>query len=129
MTPESNPLAFQPQDAANMYLIVNEATVEEWLEHSTANQFFGYYYPPMSMTDFAFVGVVEDFDRSVALLEAALETRSATTRINVNPNKEFGVPYVVNYDEAQFKRDNAIDYEMYELGLERFNQLCQQHNV
>jgi hypothetical protein len=128
-TPDKNPLMFQPQDPGNMALI--NGTVEEWLDACPTDQFYSYYYSPLDPLDFTFVGVVEEFDRSMELMNAMLGTVPLFGfHGNVNPGKAIGERYAgIDYSRDDWLARNPRDHEMYERGLERFSQLCQQYSI
>jgi hypothetical protein len=127
LTPERNPLAFQPHYQANEDLLLGGATVDEWLEQCTPNQFFHFYYSLLSPLDMGFVGVQEEMEKSYAVLRAKYDIRSVTEQmnpVNVNPDKLITDTYEVTYPESDFMIRNSLDYEVYELGKQRFAELC-----
>lgn len=130
LTMDKNPLAFQPQDAENMRLFNEGATLEEWLAAMPKNQFYHYYYDGFDPSQFAFVGRVEEFDRSLSLFQSVLSRGlHVVSDVNVNPDKPMGELYTTTYDEDQFKFENGLDYYAYHGALARFNELCQQYGV
>jgi len=124
-----DPLREQPHSAENVALM--REPVEVFLDQCPANQFYSYYYAPLDPLGFSFVGRVEEFDRSMLLLERTIGTSPVFGFDgNPNPSKEKGALYPpIGYSEADWREKNPLDYEMYELALERYSQLCQQYEV
>jgi hypothetical protein len=124
-----DPLRNHPQSATNVALMGK--SIEEYMDQCEPNQFYWHYYAPLNPLDFTFVGRTEEYDRSMALMHRTIGTSPMFGFDgNPNPDKKVGEPYPpIEYSEADWKAKNPLDYEMYELALERFSQLCTQHNV
>lgn len=114
----------------NMPLVLASATQEDWLRDCPKNMMFKHFYDPLTKTDFAYIGVVAQMDRSNDLLNAIIGFRHMTTMdINVNPDKPLSEPYTTTYDPDLFATQCAQDYAYYNAGLDRFNTLCANHGV
>lgn len=127
----TGPLAAQPHNAATMALINDDTvTVEDYLALCPANQLFGFYYDTISPRDYEYVGNSEEFDKSYFVFSSMYAYPPVlSSDWNTNPEKAPTDPYIVNYSETDFQNRNQLDYEMYALALERFNELCGKYGV
>jgi hypothetical protein len=118
-----------PGHLRDRLLIRQGATVEDFLAASRDNM-FGAFYSGQDPSTFAYVGRVEEMTRSMELLKACMGFGPCSrTDANINPDHPVGEPYSTAYSEAQFITDNPDDYAAYNVSLDRFNTLCQQHGI
>jgi hypothetical protein len=109
-----------------------DTTPDIWLDQSIPNHSFGYHFDVMTPDQFDFVGNVNDMQRTEELLVKVFPDWPLVLVHdgNVNPDKPVGFPYPEGeFTEAMFRRRNAVEYQIYDLGMQRFNQLCQQHGI
>ena len=125
----SNPLMHDPQNKGNLMLMAREATVEEWLDESPANQAFSYYYEDLDPSTFMFVGNCDDMERSNRLAKAVLGLSIPDEPANVNDIKRVEEQYDPCYSELDFMNRNAADYDAYYAARDRYYQLLQEYEV
>lgn len=81
----------------------------------------------------AYVGIAEEFDRSIRLFAKMFRVNGAAARAgptNVNPEKRVGVPYDVGpLNRRVIESLNALDAQLYARARARFSQLCAEHGV
>ena len=90
------------------------------------------YLDGLSLEEIAFVGIQEEFDRSLALLGRifGLEELPQVTPANVNPDKGVGEPYPVAPEIARLVgRYHRRDVDLYRRALAAFAALCRRHGV
>jgi hypothetical protein len=124
------PLKDLPTLTESVDIIKSGVTAEEFLDRSVPNLLFTYFYAPLNPLMFTCVGRAEEMERSWQLLGAVTGIQPpCVLEVNVNPEHQMGELWQTTFSETEFRQKNLLDYEMYELGLERFSQLCQQYNV
>ena len=107
-----------------------DTTVEDWLENFVPNHGLGYHFDALSPSDFDVVLHCDEMERSDMLLVNILGCQQFPWHENVNPNKTVGARYPeAQFTEAMFRKRNELEYEMFDLGMERFHALCKQHGV
>lgn len=99
-------------------------SVEDYLEWASENPTYPFYYDTKSISDFEIVGITEDLYSTIKLLKIIYNTNSGGGYYNKNTLKELGKPYETSYSRSLFKLKNAIEYDIYYEGKNKFNKLC-----
>ena len=97
-------------------------TLDEYLFTAPANDFAGKYFETAQPSDFAVVGVTNEMAASLALVTAITGIPTQERWDNKNPARpETLQPYYVDPAvAAEFKTRNAIEYDLYNKGVEHF---------
>lgn len=120
----TNPLAYTHHNEKNIELITNNASIEEFLTECPKGQFLPYFWLPMQPNDFDFVGITEDMDRSLHVFNRMFNLNVKNTVYNNNPSKKVNEKYVLRKGiESKFRKDNALEFELYALATEKFSNL------
>lgn len=105
----------------------NKMCIEEYLEWSAYNPTYPYYYDEKTPKDFDIVGITEDMDKTIKLLEKMYDTKSGGGDYNKNNTKSVGKLYENKYSREVFKIKNKIEYDIYEEAKEKFYQLSKEY--
>jgi hypothetical protein len=73
--------------------------------------------------DLNFVGMVEKYNRSVWIFNKMFNTNLRVLFDNVNPEKPVGHSYKIKYNKELFIKNNEKEYEIYNRGVEKFNDI------
>lgn len=90
------------------------------------------YLDGRSLASIDFVGIQEQFDRSLALFArvCAIDVPASVPPANVNPDKRVEDDYAIDPAlERLLSRFHARDLALYPQALARFEELCRQHGV
>ena len=121
----TNPIAYTHHNDKNIELLTNKVSIEEFLIECPKGQFLNYFWLPMQPNDFDFVGITEDMDRSLHVFNKMFNLDVKNNIHNNNPSKKVNEKYVLGKGvEAKFRKENAYEFELYELAKEKFNNLC-----
>lgn len=101
----------------------NDMSVEDYLEWSTANPTYPFYYDTLEPKDFDLVGIIEDMPKTISLLKSMYGINAGDGEFNANMDRPVGEPYDTQFSRSDFKSKNDIEYRLYQQGLEKFNSL------
>jgi hypothetical protein len=90
------------------------------------------YLDRRSLSSIDFVGIQEQFDRSLDLFGkvTGIDVPSSVTPANVNPDKRVEDDYAIDPALARLiERHHARDLALYPQALARFEELCRRHGV
>lgn len=110
-------------------------SIDEYLENFEKFNSYGSpsvyskYFDSVKIQDFDFVGHTSDMRKSILLANSMFNITIKNKYINLNPSNVFGRPYNFKYSKEMFKKHCIEDYEIYNLGLEKFTNLCNKHNI
>lgn len=120
----TNPIAYTHNNEKNMELFTNNVSVEEFLTECPKGQFLPYFWLPLQPNDFDFVGITEDMDKSLYVFNKMFNLDVKNNVYNNNPSKKVNEKYILAKGiEEKFRKDNALEFELYELAKEKFNNL------
>ena len=105
----------------------NNMTVEDYLEWSTKNPTYEFYYDKKTPSEFEVVGLTEKIEKTKELLKIIYGMSSGNGNYNNNQNKNIGQQYETKYSRKCFEKKNYIDYELYVQGKENFQKLVEKH--
>lgn len=104
-------------------LIVNKLgfSLEEYIrDHDTCN-LQAQYLESTDLEDLDFVGIVEQYDRSIQTLSSILGVSFKSASLeNINPNKQNDYQ-IDSHIENLILKYNDIDYKLYKQGIEKLN--------
>lgn len=101
----------------------NDMSVEDYLEWSTDNPTYPFYYDTLEPKDFDLVGIIEDMPKTISLLKSMYGINAGDGEFNANMDRPVGEPYDTQFSRSDFKSKNDIEYRLYQQGLEKFNSL------
>jgi hypothetical protein len=109
----------------NIY--ANNMSVEDYLEWSSHNPTYPFYFDVRSPKQFDAVGVTEEIDKTKMLLMSMYGMSSGKGEYNKNEKKSLGDPYHTKYPRSLFKKNNPSEYELYFEGKKKFEELCESY--
>jgi len=124
VTAVHNPVEIERQPLLKA-LVEDRLSLEEFAGHPVMRGIYRRFFGRLSPLDFDFIGITEDYDRSIRLLNAMLGTDIAHRRDKVT---ERGPPCEV--DDATLRAvraANADNYRYYDLAQQRFADLWVRH--
>jgi hypothetical protein len=104
-------------------------SVEEYLENKIKNSIYPYYYDVLTPKNFDCVGITEEMDTTIQLLEKMFGIRCGIGKPNNNKFKKIKDSYETKFSRKKFYEQNDIDYNFFLEGKDRFFKLCHQFDV
>jgi hypothetical protein len=106
----------------------NDMSVEDYLEWCVDNPTYPVYLDTKKPKDLELVGITEHMDQTVDLLRIMYGIKEAGEGVyNDNKTKPVGMPYSTKYPRGEYQKTNAIEYELYYEGKEKFAELCSKY--
>ncbi len=101
----------------------NNMTVEDYLDWTTQNPTYPFFYDTKTPKDFDLVGQTEKMDEIIYLLKRVYNVDAGNGNSNKNVKKDIGKPYETKYSKLDFEKNNKVEYDMYQEGVDRFNKV------
>jgi len=98
-------------------------SVEDYLIWTTDNPTYPRFYDTKTPTDLARVGKTEEIEKTIFLLKKIYDVDAGTGKSNQNIKKDVGRPYETKYSRLDFEKNNRIEYELYQQGVDKFNKI------
>ncbi len=112
-------------NSACVTLLEEDWSLERFLVDPFFKNFYAQFFFGFNINNFDFIGITERFDESIALLKMAYPEFSMLNvkeNVNINTQKVVDKAYVIDPDLALiFKKNNVLDYAIYEQALAVFN--------
>lgn len=129
------------QHVTDAHMVMHrDITIEQYFELIKPNSLYTSYIDSFPISQFAFVGNADEMDKSINLFNAMFNPSYSMPQVVIDPDgvsfggpisanqdKAIGEPYGITYPYEDFVAKNQLDYEIYNAGLERFNQLHIEH--
>ena len=126
------PLAINPAHLENMALLNSGADLGTFLRECPPNQLFPFYYDTIPVSEYFYVGTVDDMKTSMTLLNrmTGIDTSKSMVASNVNGAKPSSGEYPVSAETRSiFESRNAQEYSMHELALTRYSELKAEYSL
>ena len=106
-------------------LVQDDIPVEEFAAHRSMRTLYRRFFGRLSPLDFDFLGITEDYTRSICLLNEMIGTALAVRHDRATERGEADA----HSDRAlrAVREANADNYRYYELAKQRFETLCARH--
>jgi hypothetical protein len=116
----NNPLFFTPFYKKNIKLICEDnLDINDFLLNCDKNQMLSYFIDPLPLEDISFIGIFENMENSLKIMNEKFNMNIDNKKININHNKDFKELYQVDSKiEKIFKNRNEREYEIYSKSLE-----------
>lgn len=116
-------------DQIAIEVIESGVSKDEFISSFPANSLYTKFFDKKDISSFDFVGVMYQYSRSIKLFNKITKTPIPERRMNVLNKAGAGQNHESNFSREDFKNKHYLDYEIYERGIERFNELCKKHSV
>jgi hypothetical protein len=110
-------------------IYLERISLEDYLEFISHNPIYPFYYDVRTPKSFHCVGVTEEMEKTIYLLEKMFGVICGKGNYNKNLQKNVKSRYISNYSRDKFKKENNKDYEMYYEGVEKFNSLWEKYGL
>jgi hypothetical protein len=111
-------------DYHNHKLILSKASINDFLENMSHNQTYTHYYDDLDISDFDCVGWSSNMKETEELILKIFNIKINVVTLNINPEKKMEDVYNFQFTRNDFKKLNEKEYEIYNHGIEKFQNLC-----
>ncbi len=97
--------------------------LENFIQQNYNGSIYSHYFDSKNIQDFDFVGDINNMDKSIFIFNKMFEINIKKIQGNINPKHKVGQPYNFKYSRNDFIKKYKKDYEIYEVGKEKFKRL------
>lgn len=107
--------------------IKNGMKLEDYIEEYPSNIIYKRFIGKEYLKHFKFIGDTSQYSKSIKLFNRMFDLNLEEFYVNENPQKSINEKYNIKIDTNRFVNNNSIDYEIYNLGIEKFDSLCSKY--